>query len=225
MRRRLLFLLGCAILAPATARAQDLADYDYTNLAFRGAGLTYGVIWPAKVQSTPTYGIRVDLGYMGPGVRIAPSLTYWSSSFRDSELERFADRLNRLPALERQGAQITAADLKPMKWSDLALELDAHYVWTTPVGLLTYVGGGVGVHVLNGQGEAIQDTFIEDLLDSVSAGLSAIGGVEYPVSDRFRLYGELRLAGLSDVQYAGLRVGGALMAPGRTEVSSRRGKQ
>lgn len=225
MRRRLLLLLGCAILAPAAARAQDLADYDYTNLGFRGAGLTYGVIWPAKVQSTPTYGIRLDLGYLGPGVRIAPSITYWSSSFRESELTRLADRLNRLPTLEQQGVRVTADDLRPMKWSDLALELDAHYVWTTPVGLLTYLGAGVAVHALNGEGQAIQDTFIEDLLDSFSAGLSAIGGVEYPVTDRFRLYGELRLAGLSDVQYAGLRIGGALMAPGRTEVSARRGKQ
>ncbi|MBX6363572.1 MAG: hypothetical protein IRZ00_06860 [Gemmatimonadetes bacterium] len=225
MRRRLLLLLGCAILAPAAARAQDLADYDYTNLGFRGAGLTYGVIWPAKVQSTPTYGVRLDLGYLGPGVRIAPSITYWSSNFRESELARLADRLNRLPTLEEQGVRLTAADLRPMKWRDLALELDAHYVWTTPVGLLTYLGAGVAVHALNGEGEAIQDTFIEDLLDSFSAGLSAIGGVEYPVSDRFRLFGELRLAGLSDVQYAGLRIGGALMASGRTEVSARRGKQ
>lgn len=225
MRRRSLLLLAAALLAPATARAQTLADYDYTNLGFRGAGLTYGVIWPTKVQATSTYGVRLDLGYLGPGVRIAPSITYWSSSFRDSELARFAERLNRLPALKRQGASITAADLKPMKWSDLALELDAHYVWTTPVGLLTYLGGGVALHALNGQGEAIEDTFIEDLLDSFSAGITAIGGLEYPVTDRIRVYGELRLTGLSDVQNAGLRIGGALMAPGRTEVRPPRGSR
>lgn len=215
MRRALLAFIAGALLVPAAARAQDLADYDYTNLSFRGVGLAYGYIFPTKVASTPTYTIRLDLGYLGPGVRIAPAITYWNSRMRDGELIRLADQLNALPALQRRGAKVTAADLGPIQWSDLALELDGEYVWTTPASVLVYVGAGVGLHALNGRGDAIQGTFVEDLLDSFSAGLTALGGVEYPVTDRFRLFGELRMTGLSDIQHAGLRLGGAIMAPGR----------
>src|SRR5512146_3529256 len=91
--RRLLLAAALALasaLAPRPAAAQTLADYDYTNLGFRGAGLTLGYIWPTKVASTPVYGVRADLGYLGPGVRIAPTLYYWSPDMRPGELDMLA---------------------------------------------------------------------------------------------------------------------------------------
>lgn len=217
MRRIVLTLLLLAPLAlgPRAARAQGLADYDYSDLVFRGVGLSWGYLWPSKVQATPEYTLRVDLGYLGPGVRIVPSMSYWRSDMRESELGRLADRLNALPALQRQGAHVTPQDLGPIRLSDLALALDGQYVWTTPTHVLTYVGLGLGVHALNGQGQAINDTFIEDLLDTVTAGASASGGLEYPLGPRFRVYGELRYTLTADVQYAGLRLGGAIMLPGQ----------
>ncbi len=221
MRRRFLthaVLLGLALVVPAAGRpvrAQTLADYDYTNLGFRGAGLTLGYIWPTKVQATPTYGLRIDLGYLGPGIRIAPSLTYWSSEMRTGELDKLAQRINALPALQKANLTLTAADLGPVKWSDLALDLDAEWVVTTPGGLLTYAGLGAGLHALSGRGSAIQGTFVEDLLDTIAPALTGLAGLEYRLGDRARIFGELRLTAMGDIQYGGLRIGGALMVPGR----------
>ncbi len=221
MRRRVLLrgvLVALALVAPAagrSARAQTLADYDYTNLAFRGAGVTWGYIWPTKVASTPTYGLRIDLGYLGPGIRIAPSLTYWSSSMRRGELDKLASRINALPALQKAGVTLTGADLGPVRWSDLALDVDGEWVVTTPSGLLTYAGLGLGLHALSGRGAAIQGTFVEDLLDTIAPAVTGLAGLEYRLNDRFRVFGELRLTAMGDVQYGGLRVGGALMVPGR----------
>jgi opacity protein-like surface antigen len=212
MRRTLASLLLIAVWTWPAA-AQGLADYDYENLALRGVGLDYGWIWPNKVNAAPTYSLRFDLGYLGPAVRIAPSISYWSSRIRSSELARLAERLEQLPPLQDQGVSITAADLGRIDWSGLALALDAHVVWTTPVGLFTFVGAGAGVHVLNGSGEVIDDTFIEDLLDTMSAGFALLAGVEYPVNDRLRLYGEARYTLLSEVRYPGLRIGAAFMLP------------
>ncbi len=216
MKRRVTLLLALLplALAPGGARAQGLADYDYTDLVFRGVGLSLGYLWPTKVEATSEYTVRVDLGYLGPGVRIIPSMSYWRSDMRQSELGRLADRLNALPALQRQGARVTPQDLGPIRLSDVSLALDGQYVWTTPARLLTYVDLGLGVHALNGQGQAISDTFIEDLLDTVTAGISAGGGLEYPVNDRLRFYGELRYTVLTDVQYPGVRLGAAIMLPG-----------
>src|SRR5690606_15772045 len=34
------------VTAPASAEGQDLADFDYENLSFRGVGLEVGYLWP-----------------------------------------------------------------------------------------------------------------------------------------------------------------------------------
>ena len=208
MMRRILLLLACLCFA-APLQAQVLEDYDYENLAFRGLGLDYGRIWPNKVGSTGMYSARIDLGYLGPGVRIAPSVGFWSSQLRRSELERLVDQLNEL------GADLTVDELGTVDWSDLYLNVDAHAVWTTRIGVLTYVGGGVGFHALNGQGRAIQDTFVEDLLDSITASLDLMAGLEVQPVSRFRIYTEARFTLMSDIRYGGIRVGGAFMLPPR----------
>ena len=64
-RLRSILVAAVLVLAPAAASAQTLADYDYENLSFRGIGLDWGYIWPSKVNSTPTYSLRIDLGYLG----------------------------------------------------------------------------------------------------------------------------------------------------------------
>lgn len=211
-----LALAGALTLASAhAARAQSLADYDYTNLAFRGAALSYGYIWPTKVASTPVYGLRLDLGYLGPGVRIAPTLSYWSSDMRAGELNQLADRINALPALQQAGVTLTGSDLGPVRWSDLALDVDGEWVVTTPVGVLTYAGVGLGVHALSGRGGAIEDTFVEDLLDTIAPAITGLVGLEYRLGQRFRVFGEMRVTAMGDLQFGELRAGGALMVPGR----------
>jgi opacity protein-like surface antigen len=219
MMRRALAALLPLLLAAAPAAAQELADYDYENLSFRGVGFDYGYIWPTKVSAAPQYALRIDLGYLGPGVRLVPTFTYWSSEFKTSELARLADQLEQLPVLQQQGVSIDAADLGTVEWSDISLGLDAHYVWTAPFDLITYAGAGLGLHALNGRGTAIADTFIEDLLDSTTAGLAVLGGVEYQAAPRLRVYGELRYTVMSDVRYPGIRLGAALMIPpARTDI-------
>ena len=206
--RRVGFLLACAGWATLarSAGAQELADFDYENLAFRGFGLEVGYLWPDKVESTPSYGVRMDLGYLGPGLRVAPSITYWSSRMKAREVGELEERLESLVARTQPGP-IAPVDLGTVEWSDLALALDAHVVWRVPYGFLTFAGAGASVHFLNGAGDAIAGTFVEDLLDSVSAGFGLHGGIELPVAPGVRLYGAGRLELLEDLRYAALRGG------------------
>jgi hypothetical protein len=215
--RRLSLLLTVAVLllVPAMARAQSLADYDYENLTFRGIGLDYGFIWPNKVEPTSVFSLRLDLGYLGPAVRITPVLSYWSSHLRARELERMADRLSNLPVLLDKGVVLSAADLGRVEWSDLVLGIDSHLVWTAPLEILTFVGVGASLHALNGRGNLIDDTFIEDLLDSTAAGVAILAGVEMQPVDRLRVYGEARYTLASSIRYPSLRIGGAVMLPPR----------
>jgi len=212
------FLAGMLLTASATA-AQDLADFDYENLSFRGFGAEWGYIWPDRVEPTQSYGVRMDLGYLGPGLRIVPSVHYWSSTFKASEVRELEDRVESLIVSQTDGPPPTV-DLGVIDWSDLELAVDAQVVWRIPYGVLTFAGLGVGAHMLNGAGPAIDGTFIEDLLDSVSAGFNVHGGLEVPVVRQFRLNGQARYEVMGDLRYAQVRFGGQFMigAPAPGEV-------
>ena len=207
--------LGLFLSVGEVCAQTTLADYDYENLSFRGFSLEGGYIWPTRVEPTYTVGARVDLGYLGPGLRLVPGVAFWSSAMKDSEvreLERNVDDL-----VEGQldpGAGYSGVNLGTIDWSDLILSMDGHFVWSVPLDLLSYAGAGMSLHFINGDGEAISGTFVEDLLDSVKPGFNVHGGLEYPLSDGFRLYGVARYEMLEDLRYFELRVGGQIMLTG-----------
>lgn len=205
-----------ALTLPGGVGAQSLADYDYENLRLRGVGVDVGYIWPSNVEGTQVYSLRLDLGYLGPAVRIAPSLSYWNSQLKGEELDQLAERISELDPLQEQGVVLKGADLGKVGWSDLSLSVDAHLVWTVPLRLMTYLGAGVALHALNGRGNVVDDTFVEDLLDSTSAGLAFMAGIEAQPLPALRLYGEARYTLADAVRYPGIRVGAALMLPSRT---------
>jgi len=207
--------LKCAIVAAALcvgapAAAQDLADFDYENLSFRGIGAEWGYLYPTRVEETQSYGLRIDLGYLGPGLRIVPGVTYWSSSLKDSEVAELERSLEGLIADQIEGPS-PAVDLGEITWSDIALSVDAQVVWRVPFGILTYAGLGGAVHILNGDGAAINGTFVEDLLDSVTPGGNLHLGLEYPLQERLRLQGQARYEVLGDLQYFQIRFGAQVM--------------
>jgi hypothetical protein len=207
MRRSIsaLVLLLAAAPGPSPMRPppQTLADYDYVNLEFRGVGLDLGHLWADKVRNTTLYSVRVDLGYLGPGVRIIPSISYWRSEFTSQELDRLAARIGETAGV----GELTGEDLGPIQWSDLSLSLDGHFVWNTPFRILTFLGAGFGLHAMNGQGDAIRGTFVEDLLDSIAASLAPIAGFEFEPMSRLRVYTEGRYTIMNSIQYVSARAG------------------
>ena len=213
--------LGLGILLPAqTASGQTgLADYDYENLSFRGFSLETGYIWPTTAESTYTVGTRIDLGYLGPGLRLVPGVSYWSSKMSRSEVRRFERNLDELVERDLEpGSEFNGVDLGTIDWSDFIISMDSHFVWSVPLDLLTYAGAGLSLHFMNGEGEAIAGTFVEDLLDTVKPGFNVHGGLEYPIGDGFRLYGLARYELMENLRYFELRLGGQIMltdpAPG-----------
>ena len=200
--------LVAALGAASPAAGQTLADYDYDQLTFRGLGLGAGYLWSPRIEDTEQYSLRIDLGYLGPGVRMIPSISYWSSEVEAGEIAELADRLG-----------IPTADLGVIEWSDISLSLDSHFVWSTPLGFLTYLGVGVGLHALNGQGPAIDDTFIEDLLDDVTAGVTGIAGIEFEPVRRLRFFVEGRYTAMTSLRFTTVRGGVQVMfSRGNAEV-------
>lgn len=209
----------CLGLGVQGVSGQELSDFDYEDLAFRGFSLETGYIFPTRVDGTYTVGTRIDLGYLGPGLRIVPGIAYWSSRMKSGEVREFEDRLLELVrGIDPGGPTSPSVDLGTIDWSDLVLSLDGHLVWSMPYDLLSFAGGGVSAHIMNGDGSAIGGTFIEDLLDSITAGFNLHGGLEYPLTDQFRVYSLARYEFMQDLRYPEFRIGLQVMltspAPG-----------
>lgn len=198
-------VLGLAL--PALAEAQQPRMlYDYRNLSFQGAGAEVGWIVPARIRNTVLVGGRADLGWLGPAVRIVPRMTFWSSEMNPREVRRLADQLEQV--CDRQ-TDCPPFDLGEIRVSDLSIGIDGHYVWETDFGIDTYAGVGGGLHLLNGSGDAIDDTFVEDLLDAVAPGVDLVLGAEVPLGG-LRVFGEARGVLTSDARYLGVSVGGMI---------------
>ena len=45
-------------ITPSKAAAQELTDFDYENLTFRGIGVDVGYIFPNRVDATAVVGVR-----------------------------------------------------------------------------------------------------------------------------------------------------------------------
>ena len=193
--------------APQEAGAQDLADYDYENLSFRGISFDVGYLYADNVEDTRTLGVRVDLGFLGPGFRLIPGVTYWESTMAQTEVDQFETRLGTLTT--EQGGTVPPGgfDLGVIDRSDVVLSLDGHYVWAVPLNLFFSAGLGLSAHFLNGSGVGIEDTFVEDLLDSVSAGFNLHAGLEYPITDRVRISAGSKIEILGDLNYVEFRGG------------------
>ena len=194
-------------VAPCETRAQELADYDYENLSFRGISFDVGYLYADNVEDTRTLGVRFDLGFLGPGFRIMPGVTYWESTLAQTEVGQFQTRLGTLTA--DQGGTVPAGgfDLGDIDRKDIVVSLDGHYVWAVPLNLFFSTGVGLSVHFLNGSGPSIDGTFVEDLLDSVSAGFNLHAALEYPIADRIRIHGGSKVEILGDLNYVEFRGG------------------
>ena len=212
MPRSTLPYLAAALLAlPATGRAQDMADYDYENLVLSGVGVHLSEVFPARTDPTLGLNVRVDLGLLGPNVRISPGLTYWSSQLREGEVERMETRIE--DACDRGGVPCPGIELGEVEVSDLSLDVEAHYLWATDYFVEPYAGAGVSLHLLNGRGEFIDDTFVEELLDAIAPGMNLVGGLEFPLAGNLRVLGEARAVLTGSMRYISLGVGGAWRFP------------
>jgi hypothetical protein len=220
-RRRWTPLLA-ALLAAAPACAAAQVDtlvavpaprtFGVDSLAFRGVAADVGRIWPLRIQATTIINLRADLGPVTPRVRLVPVLSFWASRFHASEVRRLAKQIEKVCA-EQHGIDCPALDLGEVRVSDVSLGMDAQVALRPRGSVRPYVALGGAIHLLNGQGDAIDGTFVEGLLDAIAPGLDAAAGVELPLGRALRLFSEGRAVLGSDTRYVGVSVGASWRLP------------
>ena len=209
-------------LAPYEAAAQELADYDYENLSFRGISFDVGYLYADNVEDTRTLGVRIDLGFLGPGFRIMPGVTYWESALAETEVAQFEARLATLTADQGGTVPPGGFNLGVIERKDIVVGVDGQYVWAVPLNLFFTTGVGLSLHFLNASGsELIDDTFIHDLFNSVSPGFNLHTSLEFPITDRIRIHGGSKVEILGDLNYVEFRGGVTLIWGGLVEGEDR----
>jgi hypothetical protein len=194
-----------AVNTSSVAAQRPLDRFSYDNLGFHGFWPEIGIVTSDRLEGTVSYGARVDLGQFAPRLRMLLGVSYFRSDFKSEDIAEFEDALADVVTDPTQDFSI---DLGKVRWSDLAIELDLQYILTPLTSrYLPYLGVGAGMHLRNGSGNAIDDTFVEDALDMLGAGVSATAGLDVKVGGNFLLNLGGRAVFGGDLQTMSLTVG------------------
>ncbi len=183
--------------------AQGLEDYDYTNLGLRGIGLELFSVDASQNESTIGIGAKLDLGFLGPNIRVVTRLGYWKADVDAGQVSDLEAQLE-----EASGLDAGTIDLGTIDRSAYIFGTD--FQWTTRnTKFSPYIGVGLDVYLLNDDGDAIRDTFLDD--NVVTAGVSGVIGAQVALSRRWNVYGEFRGAAVTDASNVGVAVGLSVM--------------
>jgi hypothetical protein len=205
-----LLTLALAVAMPTGLRAQGfLEQFSYAGLRFSGIGVEVGGVISDRLTSAASPALRVDYGLIAPHVRVLLGASYFKGNFNASEIAKFSQRLRGVVSDPTNDFTI---DVGQITLSDVEADLDLQYLFPNR-SFETYLGLGLGVHVRNGNGAAINGTFVEDALDTVAAGLNLSAGVMVPVVPALAITADFRGALTSGLESASARAGFMLRLP------------
>jgi opacity protein-like surface antigen len=203
----------------ASARAQNVFQrLDLDKLRLEGIGVVVGPVSPSTIESTQSFGVQADYGEITPHLRVGFSASFWSSRFTDKTVTQFITQLEQ--SLSNPNDSIK---FDRVKVSTISVEADLRYTPTNPhAAVQPYVGGGLGLHIVNAESKLIQGTFVESALDNIGAGISAIAGVGLLPTHRISVGIEARYTVLGTLRFGTVRAGGMFhfSRPKTTKVST-----
>jgi opacity protein-like surface antigen len=214
-------LAAATAVAPAAAAAQAAPPPTDTSrargtiferlnldrLRFGALGVGLGVIRPSKAERTASYTVTADYGEIAPQWSVLFTATYWNSRLRPRYLDALADTLRK--SIDDPTNDYTL-DLGRVRLSDIALVADVHYTPRRFVlgSVRPYVGGGIGAHVVNAEGRAINGTIVEQGLDNITTGIAGMAGVDVGLLRNFAVGAQARFDLLSAARFASVRAVG-----------------
>lgn len=190
-------LFGLAAAQPVVG--QNLEEYDYANLGVRAIGAE--VIYMSASQNEGTFGLgaKLDLGFLGPSVRVVPRFGFWNADVEGADVDELERQLEEVSELEPGSINLGAIER-----SAYVLGVDLQYIAAISR-VSPYIGAGIDVYALNDDGNAIRNTFLDDLV--ITAGVSGVGGVQVDVSPNWAVFGEFRATAVSDASSLGAAFG------------------
>lgn len=176
---------GLALAGVPEVAAQNLAEYDYENLGFHALGVDVLYADARGAEGAVGFGFRADLGFLGPNVRVVPRFAFWKSDIKEESITELESNLEEV-CVPSGDCTIDLGRLERNYW---VLGLDFQWTPAEP-SVAPYLGLGLDAYLLDDSGDAIEGTFLEDAV--VTAGLSAVGGLEWEMREHLRVYAEAR---------------------------------
>ena len=196
----------CATPCPLAAQAEGswIERLGIDKLRFTALGGQIGRVNPQGIQPTPSFSLQADYGEITPGWRIVFNATYWRSRFRDRNVRAYADSLRNAISDPTGDATVVLGDITV---SDIALGADTRRTYRPSWWLQPYLGGGIGVHIVNADGRLIDGTFVERATDVIAVGVAGTAGVNARLVRHIALDAQARYDFLSLARYGSLRIG------------------
>ena len=177
----------CCVARPVVAQS-FWEQFSYDGLRFAGIGVEAGGVLSNSITTEAVGGLRVDLGTIAPKVRVVVGGSYFRGAFKPERIAEWEARLQDVLV----GCTCDSVTVGTISQSNTEIFLALQYL-LPPLGRLKAYGGvGFSAHFRDGDGAAIDDTFVEDALDTVAAGLDAAVGFEFAVVSRLSLLAEGR---------------------------------
>jgi hypothetical protein len=190
------------------------------RLRLRTAGLTMGWAWPGQALGTHVYSLQADYGEVYPGFRVIFVSSYWATRYRDAEVERLAQEVQR--AADGGTVRGDTVRLGRIRVSDLSAGADLR--WQPGLArrarqllrvVQPWVAGGAAAHFVNVDGAPVSGTFIERALDAASIGLGAGVGLDvYPLPN-VQVTAQARYDFVGSVRYGSVRMGASFVFDAR----------
>src|SRR5438046_9664863 len=173
----MLVLVGLVSIHPSDRLSAQGVFNQFSSENLRPSAVQFdlGPLGGNNIRGTLTGRVRLDYGFIAPKVRVLLGLSYFHADLSSEALRRYAEGLRRVVNDPDQNYTIQLGNIT---WSDLTGDLDLQYVMPQGLAVTTYIGLGVGVHLRNGRGTAINGTFVQDALDQITAGLNGTPGAE-----------------------------------------------
>jgi hypothetical protein len=173
--------LAVALVAlPTPVVAQSfLEQFSYEGIRLTGISAEVGAVWSDRLSTEVTPALRFDFGYVAPHVRVLLGASYFKGTFTQDQIATFEQRL--LDVIDDPLCDATV-NIGTITWANFDAAFDMQYVFTPGGVIQPYAGLGLALIVRDGDGDAIQGTFVEDALDTFSAGVTASLGVEVRVT-------------------------------------------
>jgi hypothetical protein len=181
-----------------------LEQFSYEGLRLSGVGIELGGIVSDRLTSELSGAVRIDYGSIAPRVRVLIGASYFKGDFDSTQVDEFENNLARIVDDPTNDFTI---DVGSVSWSDLAIELDLQYVIGIGAKAAGFVGVGLAAHVMNGSGESISDTFVEDALDRVDLGLNLSLGTHVQLVPSVYLTMDVRGSLATELRSAAARAG------------------
>ena len=180
-----------------------LNQFSYDNLRLSGIQLDAGLLGASDLTGSTVGGLRVDFGRIAPKVRLLLGVSYFHSQFDQRAINRFERRLDSIV----NPSTPDNIDLGRISLSDIVGDIDFQLVFPQGHGITAYLGTGISVHARNGNGAAINGTFMDDALDVITAGLNGTMGFEFNLSRAWRFTVDGRGVLSSGLRSVSLRTG------------------